>query len=68
MILLTYVLGFVALYLAARKTRHSDKVISAVLGVLWIWTGVVFCIAFYGPMSACSSQAWSAFRWFSFTT
>ena len=52
MILLTYVLGLVAVYLAGRKPRHSDKVVSAILGVLWIWTGAVFCIAFYGPTEA----------------
>lgn len=52
MIILTYLLGSVALYLAARKTGNSDKIISAILSFLWTWTGVVFCIVFYGPTDA----------------
>jgi hypothetical protein len=47
-----YVLGLAAVYLAARKTRHPDRMVSAILGVLWIWTGAVFCIVFYGPTEA----------------
>ncbi|NIP66968.1 hypothetical protein GWN63_03920 [Candidatus Bathyarchaeota archaeon] len=50
MTVFTYLLGFVALYLAARKSRSSDKIVSAILGFLWIWSGAVFCIVFYGPM------------------
>lgn len=60
---LTFALGAVAVFLAVRKTKYSDKAISAVLSFLWIWSGVVFFILFYGPaevvfLNVTMSGAW----------
>lgn len=52
MIITTFLLGFVVVYLAARKSKSSSKVISAILSFLWIWSGIVFFIIYYGPMDA----------------
>ena len=52
MIIITFLLGFVVVYLAARKSKSSSKVISAILSFLWIWSGIVFFIIYYGPMDA----------------
>jgi hypothetical protein len=51
MIIFTFLLGVVVVYLAARK-RSSNKTISAILSFLWIWSGIVFFIIYYGPMDA----------------
>lgn len=48
--IITYLLGIIAIYLALKKSSSSSKMISAVLSFLWIWSGIVFFIIFYGPM------------------
>ncbi|MGD8565242.1 MAG: DUF6064 family protein [Candidatus Bathyarchaeota archaeon] len=45
----TYILGLLAIYLSAKKIKHSGKIISSILGFLWLWSGIVFHIMFYGP-------------------
>ena len=50
MIIITFLLGIVVVYLAARKSGSSSKVISAILSFLWIWSGIVFFIIYYGSM------------------
>ena len=50
--IITYLLGIFAIYLALKKSNNSSKMISAVLSFLWIWSGVVFFIIFFGPMEA----------------
>lgn len=45
---LTFVLGVTAVILALRKTRESDKIISGILAFLWLWSGVVFLMVFFG--------------------
>jgi len=46
--ILTFALGVAAVFLASRKTKHSGRIISLILSFLWIWSGVVFFILFYG--------------------
>jgi hypothetical protein len=48
----TYLLGIFAIYLALKKSNNSSKMISAVFSFIWIWSGVVFFIIFFGPMEA----------------
>lgn len=48
----TFLLGALIVYLAARKSKNSSKVISALMSFLWIWSGVVFFIIYYGPIDA----------------
>lgn len=48
-ILLTYLLGLVAVYLVSRKSSQASKFISCILGFLWLWSGLVFNMLFYGP-------------------
>ncbi len=50
--IITYLLAILAIYLALKKSDNSGKVISAILSFLWIWSGVVFFIIFFGPMEA----------------
>jgi len=52
MIIITFLLGAVVTYLAAGKHRSSGKAISAIMSVLWIWSGLVFFIIYFGPMDA----------------
>ena len=48
--IVTFLLGIFAIYLAFKKSNNSSKMISAVFSFLWIWSGVVFFIIFFGPM------------------
>ena len=50
-IVITFFLGVVVVYLAARKSDNSSKVIAAVLSFLWMWSGIVFFVIYYGPMN-----------------
>ena len=45
----TYLLGIIAIYLAYKKSELSDKIISGFLAFLWIWSGLIFWIATFGP-------------------
>ncbi len=49
---ISYLLGIIAIYLALKKSSNSSRMISAILGFLWIWSGIVFFAIFYGPMDA----------------
>ena len=48
----TFLLGVLIVYLAARKSKNSSRVISAIMSFLWIWSGIVFFIIYYGPIDA----------------
>ena len=48
MAVLTFILGMVAVFLASSKPKHSGQIISFILSFLWMWSGVVFFILFYG--------------------
>jgi hypothetical protein len=50
MFMITFVLGVIAVFLAFRKGKYSDKFISAILGFLWLWSGFVFFILFFGSV------------------
>lgn len=48
MSIITFLMGILIVYLAVRK--YSSRVISALLCFLWVWSGVVFFIIYYGSM------------------
>ena len=48
--ILTYLLGLFAIYLVARKSSQTSRFVSFILSFLWLWSGVVFHILFYGPI------------------
>ena len=37
-----YLLVFAALFVAARKTKYSDRIIAAILAFFWLWIGTRF--------------------------
>jgi len=48
--IIAYLLGITAIYLTLKKSENSSKMISTILSFLWIWSGIVFFIIFFGPM------------------
>jgi hypothetical protein len=44
-------LALVAVGLAVRERRGSDRAIAAILGLLWLWTGVVYHILFFSTIN-----------------
>jgi hypothetical protein len=47
--IVAFLLGVVAVGLAARRGWSSGRLVAGILGVLWGWAGVVFFIWFLGP-------------------
>jgi len=50
MFIITFALGVIAVFLAFRKSKHSDKFTAAILGFLWLWSGLVFFVLFFGSV------------------
>jgi Family of unknown function (DUF6064) len=44
-------LAVAALWLAARPSRWSHRAISAILGVLWLWLGLAYHLAFFAAIN-----------------
>jgi hypothetical protein len=49
--LFLYALAAAAIFLAARRRRHSGKVIAAILALFWLWMGVVYHLAFFAGIN-----------------
>jgi hypothetical protein len=47
---LAYVAGLIAFYFAFKQTRYSNQIASGLLSLLWLWTGLVFCILYWAPI------------------
>lgn len=45
---IAYLLGIAAVFLAVKRTRYSSRVIAAILALYWLWTGIVFCLIYWG--------------------
>jgi len=45
--IILYILGFVALYLVVKPTGKSDRFVSSILSLLWLWMGIVYHLAFF---------------------
>ncbi len=39
-----YLLALIALFLAIKKTKSSDRIIAAVLAFFWLWNGIMFFV------------------------
>lgn len=50
MVIVTYLLGAIALVLAVKKTKYSNRTISGILALLWLWVGIVTCVVFFAWM------------------
>ncbi len=46
----TFLLGVSAVVLTMTRAAHSDRVISAILASLWLWSGIVFLVVFFGDL------------------
>lgn len=49
---LAYILAIAAAALAVRPTKHSDALITAVLALFWLWSGIGFVLQYFGPLFA----------------
>jgi hypothetical protein len=47
-IILTIVLGIIAVIFAMKKTAYSDQIVSLILAFLWLWVGIVFGFISFG--------------------
>jgi hypothetical protein len=47
-----YLLGIVAIFFAVKRTQGSSRIVWAILSFLWVWTGLVFCMFYFGPLFA----------------
>jgi hypothetical protein len=45
-----YLLGIVALFFAVKRTQGSGRITLAILSFFWLWTGIVFCMFYFGPV------------------
>jgi hypothetical protein len=49
--IIAYVIGAIALILAVKKTGQSDRIISGILSVFWLWMGIVYHIMYFSPIN-----------------
>jgi hypothetical protein len=49
-IILTYVLAVIALFMVYSKRDYSNRFISLTLAFLWLWVGIIFGILVFGPV------------------
>jgi hypothetical protein len=49
---IAYLLGIVAVFFAVKRTQGSGRITSAILSFLWLWTGIIFCMFYFGPVFA----------------
>lgn len=48
--ILAFLMGIAALVLAFKPGKYSNRIITAILAFLWLWTGIVFYIFYFGPL------------------
>ena len=51
-IILTIILGILAVFLSLTKVSHSVQLISVILAFLWLWVGIVFGFLWFGSWTA----------------
>ena len=42
-------LGITAVFLTVKTSAYSSRIITAILSLIWLWTGIVFCIMYWAP-------------------
>ena len=45
-----YLLGIVALLFVIKQKEYSSRIIFGILSFLWLWTGIVFFMQYFGPI------------------
>jgi hypothetical protein len=45
-----YLLGIVALLFVIKQKEYSSRIIFGILAFLWLWTGIVFFMQYFGPI------------------
>jgi hypothetical protein len=48
--IVAYGLGIVAVLLAIRTTKHSSRIIAAILALFWLWGGIVFNLVYFSSL------------------
>ena len=43
----SYILGILAVVLAIKSTKYSNRIISLILSIYWLWIGMVFCLIYW---------------------
>jgi hypothetical protein len=43
----SYILGIAVIVLAMKRTRFSNRAISSILSLYWLWIGIVFCMLYW---------------------
>lgn len=49
--ILFFLLALVTVYLILRPSRNSGMIVSAILAILWLWTGSVYHIVFFSTIN-----------------
>jgi hypothetical protein len=49
--IVAYILAIGVIFLAAKKTRYSDQIISVVLACLWAWMGIVYHVMYFSTIN-----------------
>lgn len=50
-IILFYLMALIAILNAIKKFRYSDSLISSILGLFWLWMGIVYHILFFSTIN-----------------
>jgi len=49
--IVAYILAIGVIFLAAKKTRYSDQIISVVLACFWAWMGIVYHLMYFSAIN-----------------
>ena len=49
--IVAYILAIGVIFLAAKKTRYSDQIISVVLACFWAWMGIVYHLMYFSTIN-----------------
>src|SRR5512133_2548300 len=49
--IIAYILGIAVLVLAIRKVNLSDRIISAILAIFWVWMGIFYHILHFSVIN-----------------
>jgi hypothetical protein len=47
--IITYVLILLVLFISLTPTKYSAKIVSSILSLFWLFTGIVFCFIYWAP-------------------
>jgi hypothetical protein len=56
-----YILGLAAILLALRPSSYSDQIISGILVVFWLWTGLAYHLSFFVEINPLATVFGAAF-------